>query len=127
MFESMYEPYPTELEAFGDHWCGPDKYPHWGDTLVATYEGTGDGQTVEVYCTAGPARFYTLRIRAGKDSVGAPQKPWQLGTGSGEEKLAADIAKAISEGGLGLDQTLTESKEKIPLDAAIAQAKETKP
>lgn len=104
MFDELYTPYDTELAAFNRHWCGPYKYESWKETLVARYEKeeVGDGQTVEIYCTAAPARFYTIRALAGKNSVGEPQAAYELGTGSSGDKLAAAIGSAISQGMLAL-------------------------
>ena len=105
MFEDAFiAPYASELLAFGNHWCGPETYKLWEETLVARYESEGDGQSVEVYCCAAPARFYTIKVLADTNSVGDPLKPWELGTGSSMADLAAKIAKAASRGMLGFHE-----------------------
>ena len=98
-----YEPYASELEAFGDHWCGPEKYVEWVKHLIAMYDPQEDGARVEVYCQAAPARFYTIKVFPRKDYEGNLVPGYTLGTGSGEDQLAADIALAISGGMLGLE------------------------
>lgn len=102
-FGSLYTPYQHEREAFGDNWCGPNSYQHMQDVLCASYkaEDGGDGQDVDVYCCAMPARFYTIVGKPGKNSCGDPAPGWEFGTGSSGSRLAADIAKAASEGMLG--------------------------
>lgn len=102
-FDSLYVPYPSEIAVFGQHWCGPVKYEHMKNVLVAKYQKESrDGQTVHVYCCAAPARFYILKVKAGKNSVGRRQKAWELGTGSSADTMAAQIAEAISGGMLAL-------------------------
>jgi hypothetical protein len=104
MIDSMYVPYDRERRAFGNKWCGPDKYESWVETLVARYEKDpldGDGQTVEVYCTAAPARFYRLKVLPSPDSINNQQAGFEITTGSGAGELAASIAEAISQGMLG--------------------------
>lgn len=103
-FDFLYDSREDAKTAFRDHWCGPEKFEHGKDTLVAKYDKhpeDGDGQAVEVYCCAMPARFYRLRILAGPNSIGEVRPGFSVGTGSGQERLAAAIAKAISEGMLG--------------------------
>lgn len=90
-----------EREAFLGHWCGPDELPYGEDVLIATYPKDppdGDGQSVNVYCCALPARFYTLKVEAGQNSVEEPKDNYEVSTGSGQHLLAADIAEAISTG-----------------------------
>lgn len=110
---SMYEPYESERQAFGDNWIGPDTYESWKETLVARYDNDpeSDGQPVEVFCTAAPARFYTVRALAGQNSVKESLPSYDLRTGSGQSEMAAQIAKAISEGMLALHLALTETRE----------------
>ena len=99
------KPYVEEKEAFGSHWCGPHKYEHATEVLVARYESEShcDGQTVEVFCTPMPARFYTVKAQNDVSSVGRPYALWECGTGSGQAELAANIAEAVSTGMLGFD------------------------
>lgn len=105
-FDCLNKARPDEIAAFGSHWCGPVKFEMRKETLVARYESLadGDGQTCEVYCTAAPARFYTLKMIADKNSAGEPLLPWQMGTGSGcrMAELAANMAHAIADGMLSL-------------------------
>lgn len=93
-----------ERQPFGERWSGPKKFQPWLKTLIATYEKRldSDGQTVEVYGLAAPARFYELQVLAGEDSCHRPLDPWNLATGSGMAQLAANLAQAISEGMLSL-------------------------
>ena len=104
MFDFLNKPYDNELNAFAEHWCGPRLYETHKETLVAKYlsDNDDDGQTVEVYCTAAPARFYKIKVLEGKDSIGRALPARELITGSGEAQLAADIALAISIGMLGI-------------------------
>ena len=109
MFDGLYTPYQHELEAFGDNWCGPDVYPHMQDVLCASYKAAegGDGQSVDVYCCAMPARFYKIVARPGVNSVGDPIPAWEFGTGSSASKLAAEMAHAASKGMLGFNSVPT--------------------
>ncbi len=108
MFDSLRIPYQHEVLAFGENWCGPHTYEMYKEQLVARYESSdeNDGQTVEVYCTIAPARFYTIKVLEGRDSVGNKKAAYAFQTGSGLDmaKLAANMGEAISEGMLGLDE-----------------------
>ena len=72
----------------------------YNDKLIATVESDSDsdGQTVEVYEDALPAKFYTLKVLAGANSIGLPQKAYTVGTGSGMKEFALELAKQIAEG-----------------------------
>lgn len=108
MLDFLYQVRGEERRVFGKNWCGPeDSFKPWEETLVARYPGEGDGQPVDVYCTAGPARFFTIKALEGKNSVGEVKKPWSLGTGSSEGELAAKIALAISRNMLDLNREAT--------------------
>lgn len=98
--------YEKEKEIFGDHWVGPELYQIHQESLVAIYEkdGDSDGQTVKVYCYPAPAIFYKIHALDSKNSIGEIQKEFEMNTGSSCAKLAADIAKAISEGMLVLKE-----------------------
>lgn len=106
MFDLLDKPYDSELTAFGEHWCGPERYGHWVKTLIAEYrkDDDGDGKNVKVYCTTAPARFYTLEVEVGENSVHTPKNAYYVSTGGGQEKLAATIAQAISDGMLEFSQ-----------------------
>lgn len=103
MIESLYKPYDNEISAFGSHWCGPEAYESWKEALVAEYVSgdDDDGQSVNVYCAAAPARFYRLEVLPGVNSVGKQQAGYEVATGSGCYRLSAELAKAISEGMIG--------------------------
>jgi len=111
LFRALYNTTDRDREPFGDHWCGPDRLTREG-CLVALYEAEdgSDGQTVEVYCSALPARFHELWVKAGKGYEGVEQKPYTLTTGSGMGRWAAMTAKAISEGMVSLESE-TEATE----------------
>jgi hypothetical protein len=107
MLDPLYSPYPEEVETFGAHWIGPAKYSHSEPVLIATYAKNpkdGDGQTVEIYCEAHPARFYCAKVLPGANSIGAIKRGCEIRTGSGMDsaRLIADIAEAISTGMLGV-------------------------
>ena len=95
--DELYKPQAYELEAFGDNCCGPEQYEHWEKHLIAMYDPEEDGARVEVYCEAAPARFYTIKVFPHRDYKGNLVPGYTLGTGSGEARLTADIARAISE------------------------------
>jgi hypothetical protein len=91
-----------DREAFGSNWCGPEEFVIWTEVLVAKYpkvEG-GDGNPVEIYCTAAPARFYRISILASFNSVGEPKPGFEVftGAGTGISKTAAKIAEDCSQG-----------------------------
>lgn len=99
-FNSLYTTADHDMEPFGSSWVGPDKLAHGERTLVARYLGEGDGQPVEVMCTAMPARFYQLVVLPHPNSVGEPQAGYEVHTGSGIAcaKWAAETASLISMG-----------------------------
>ncbi len=107
MLDELLAPYDEEIAAFNRNWIGPAKYESHKETLVARYDAEGDGQPVEIYCTAMPARFYTLKALAGKNSIGKLIAPFEFMTGSGGEaaKLIAQMGKAIASGMLGFNQS----------------------
>jgi hypothetical protein len=102
MFDVLYTPYSQEPLIFGDNWTAPERYEHMKEVLCARYEAEGDGHPVEVYCAAYPARFYTIKVLPGPNSVGQMRDGWELGTGSSCAQLAHDIATAVSTGMLNL-------------------------
>ena len=111
MFDTHHPPYEHEIRAFGDAWCGPELYESHKENLVARYESpdTSDGQTVEIFCTPFPARCYTIRVLAGKNSIGDHHAAYELRTGSSMAELAAEIGKAIADGMLGLRENASVS------------------
>ena len=110
MFDiASYAPYPGEIQLFGDAWCGPSHYEHAREHLIARYmtEEGAEGQTVEIFCTSLPARFYSLRAIEGRNSEGTLFPAFVLVTGSGLEmaRLASDMGKAVAAGMLYLQPT----------------------
>lgn len=105
MFD-LDKPYPEEVKAFGIYWCAPERYNIWEKTLVAKIPKieNGDGQSVEVYCTSAPARFYELKVLPEPNSVGDSQEGCVVSFGSGQWKLAKEIAVAFSEGMIGFSK-----------------------
>lgn len=104
IFGSMYDT-DRESRIFGDAFCGPERLEAWEWTLVAKYPKDpedGDGQDVEVYVSAGPARFFKIVALEGLNSIGGNLQGFSLATGSGCGEWAANTAKMISEGMLGL-------------------------
>lgn len=111
MFEKMYVSNENDKQPFGTHWCLSDNTPleHGKNTLIAVYKKNpkdGDGQHVEVYCIAVPSRFYTIKVLDGINSINKSKMSYSLSTGSSMEQLTADLAKAISEGMIGLTNVL---------------------
>jgi hypothetical protein len=100
-FEELYKPYDSEKQAFRENWIGPEAYKHMEEALIAKYEPRPDGQPVEVYCTACPARFYTLKVAPYPNSLGKPEKGYEITTGSSMAKFAAELAGLIANGMIG--------------------------
>lgn len=115
-FDHLYMPYPEEVRAFGSAWCGPDRYTHATDALVARYVAPeeSDGQTVEVYGCALPARFYRLRVLPKIGYGDRPMPGYALGTGGSKAEWAAETAALIADGMVGLheDDTTPEDVER---------------
>lgn len=101
--QKFYQPDSRDGLAFGDFYKPPEEFTHGQWFLIATFTGIGDGQTVEVWEARFPARFYRIKALPGKRSDGKKVDGFELGTGSGEEELAAAIARAISRGMLALE------------------------
>lgn len=99
----LYKAYDDERTVFGSHWCGQEELPHGEDVLVAKYpkDKDGDGQSVDVYCCAMPARFYRLVVASEPNSIGDDQEGFQITTGSSCHELAAKLAEAIAGGMVG--------------------------
>ncbi len=103
IFEGAYRVEPDDREPFGDSWLGPGKYEHFKEHLIAVYKSdeNDDGQRVEVYAQAAPARFWRIKVLADVNTVGEPSEPWELSTGSGGRELATWVhqtAQTIAEG-----------------------------
>jgi hypothetical protein len=104
MFEQLYDVKPEESEVFGLNWCGSTKFEKHTPMLIAkfTKDKDSDGQDVEVYCSAAPARFFTIKALDSTNSVNEINKGFTLETGSGMAVLTKQIAEAISSGMLGI-------------------------
>ena len=98
MTSDLFEIKESEKAVFGSSWCGPDKFNRTDRPLIANYpkEIDSDGQSVEIYCSAGPARSYEVKVLDDKDNhkKGSVIK---FGAGVGG-KLAVQIAEAIQDG-----------------------------
>lgn len=106
VFEVLYETRDDDTEPFGEHWCGPQQFKPWEETLIAVYASpdTSDGQSVEVYLTAAPARFWTIRVLDDRDSAGESLDRFDITTGSGGREMAQFVhktAELIADGMLG--------------------------
>ena len=104
---AKYPPEQHDIEIFGSHWVGPAFSEFNKRHLVARYSPAhSDGQAVDVYCVAVPARFYTLVVFPRLNKLDNNQAPiLELGTGSSCAQLAADIAAAFADGMLGLNES----------------------
>lgn len=103
LFGFLYEDRAEDVAVFEGHWCrvASDANPKdWN--LCARFEKVpgSDGQSVEIYDSRWPARFYRLRALPDKNSIGAEVLGFTLSTGSGREmaELMVQLAKAISQG-----------------------------
>ena len=100
MRDFMYQISGHERTAFGENWCGPEQFKRGQKTLCAVYlpEEDGDGQKVEVYCLAAPARFYILKVLPRPNSVGEIQPGYNVHTASDAHEIAAALARGIARG-----------------------------
>lgn len=102
-----YHLLPSTLEAFEGYLVEENPVlNHAEDTLIARFPKdppNGDGQPVEVYCSAWPAEFFEIRALKAKNSIGKTKKPFKITTGSGMSNLAREIAEAIAEGMLSAE------------------------
>ena len=92
-FDSLYAAGTQTRQAFSPAWCGPERFEHGVETLVAIFPGEPDGQDVSVYCTAMPAAFFKIVVFPVPDKLG-----YELTTGSGYMRLTGEIARAIAQG-----------------------------
>jgi len=67
-----------------------------------------------------PAKFFRIEVDAGPNSMGEEQPGFSLQTGSGTkmQRLAHDIARAASEGMIGLEGEEKETMHYGPADMA---------
>lgn len=100
----LYE--TTEMKShLGANFCGPEKLPHMQEVRVAVFDDNpeSDGYAVEIYCTAAPAKFFTIKALDSKNSCGHPRKGFTLTAGSGQFEWAVNTAKMINDGALCCD------------------------
>jgi len=92
--ESLYKVSHHETREWGSLWCGPDVLPHGEPTLIARLPAEDeDGDDVEVFCTAMPARFYRV------DSIRRDRPtPRCLEMGSGMAEYARATAFHLARG-----------------------------
>lgn len=104
MFNEMYKVRDSERNLFGDNWCGESVFDRATPMLIAKFEKPdgADGHDVEVYCSAAPSRFFTIKALDSTNSVGEFRKGFILETGSGMGQLTKQIAFEISQGMLGI-------------------------
>ena len=106
-FDTLYEVRHSDFAPFSEHYVGPPlawRIERATPTLIASYKREScDGQDVDVYCTAMPARFYSLHVMAGERYDGEPKPACKLNTGSGMAEWAAQTAKLISQGMVTID------------------------
>jgi hypothetical protein len=106
LFPGDYDVRPEERDPFAGHWCGPKKFAHGREELIAVYKKHqgGNGQDVEVFCTAMSARFYRLHVKPSTGSVDNARQAFGMSTGSGHQmgQLAARMAEAIADGMLSV-------------------------
>lgn len=81
----------------------PLRFEHGKTELVAKLEPEGDGQTVEIYETRLPARFFTV-VGIERHDGGYDRPAFTITTGSGDEvgALAVEIAIAAAQGMIGI-------------------------
>lgn len=103
IMDSLYETDESDRNLDPDY-NAPDKFPYGDWVKIAEFKGEGDGQDCKVYECRMPARFYKVEAFDTPNSVGKINKGFALSTGSGTEmgKLIFAIARAISEGMIGL-------------------------
>ncbi len=106
LFSGKYHLLDSTLEAFAGHLLEENPVlQHGKETLIARFPKdppSGDGQSVDVYCCAMPAEFFTIKALEAQDSLNKPKKPFELRTGSGMAEIARVIAANIAEGMLSL-------------------------
>ncbi len=98
---------PSTLEAFKGYLVEENPLlNHAEETLIARFPKSpldGDGQPVEIYCSAYPAEFFEIRALKARDSVGKAKKAFKITTGSGMSGLVREIALAIADGMINVE------------------------
>lgn len=109
MFDHLYGVSNDERAVFGSNWCGGIEFEKYTPMLIAKFKKpeNSDGHDVEVYCSAAPARFFTIKALDSTNSVNEVNKGFTLETGSGMGEFSKQIAEAISSGMLGISQENT--------------------
>jgi hypothetical protein len=105
MFESLYVS-KSMIKSLGDLYRPPKTFEHGKWELVAKVKKAGeDGTDAEVYECRLPANSFMVVAKDGTDSAGKPIKGFTLSTGSGDDmgELCGLIAKAASEGMIGVE------------------------
>ena len=107
LFGKLYDLSIDEVAPFGFNYIPSNKRYVYGEwRLIAQYPSLpeSDGQSVDVYCCAMPARFYRLIVKKEPNSTGDIKEAYRVKTGSGAHKLTAKLAKAISWGMLSFEK-----------------------
>jgi hypothetical protein len=111
-FDFLYEESKRDRESFaclGLLLNPPNRFRHSKWELIAEIPKkplNGDGQPVKLYEMRLPARFFKLEAVNSATSTGKVKNGFTLTTGSGDEmaKLVGEIALAVSEGMIGLQE-----------------------
>lgn len=80
----MYEEKTNKFrEIFGEHYIGPDVFPHAEQILIASIKSTNvDGRNVDIYVGMCPALSFSMEV---KDTDN--KESFMINTGSGGEEL----------------------------------------
>jgi ribonuclease BN (tRNA processing enzyme) len=106
MSQGLYKERDTEIKKLlKSDYIECSTYEHGTEHKIAELksEKTDDGRDVNIYETRMPARFFKIEALDTPNSIGVINKGFTLSTGSGADKLAFCIARAIQEGMLGID------------------------
>lgn len=105
LFDDLHNVREEEHSAFGKNWIGPNQINRsWTKVAHFPKEEGGDGQPVDIYLSALPARFTKLHALKSTNSIGEPYNEYFITTGSGSEvrDLIIELAKQIAEGMIGV-------------------------
>lgn len=104
-FNFLYDTDDIE-QVFGDKFCGPKRFEHGEETLVAKFENDpeSDGYEVEVYCCSMPADFFKIVAKPSVNSIGKLGPGFEVTFGSGCCQEAHMIAGLINDGMLGVKE-----------------------
>jgi len=98
LFGFMYDVSEEEKNIFKNNWCGPKQLQAWEPTLIAKYPRQEDGQDVELFVTAAPARFYTLK------ALGVNSYTVETGSADDLDMLMHVLATQIANGTITFSQ-----------------------